>query len=119
MSWFSILPAHLNTFETWIARFFLLLGVMTIGPWALFLVYDMILYVVRAVYYEIPYYGGRASGRRRPRAPTLTERPNGRRRTFSISEGLSSGGSGDDKGGLRKRRSSESSGDEDMITEEG
>jgi len=79
----------------------------------------MLLYVVRAVYYEIPYYGGRASGRGRPRAPTLTERPNGRRRTFSISEGLSSGGSSDDRFGLRKRRASDSSGDEAVITAEG
>ena len=79
----------------------------------------MLLYVIRAIFYEIPYYGGRASGRRRPRAPTLTERPNGRRRTFSISEGLSSGGSSDDKDGLKKRRMSDSSGDEAVITEEG
>lgn len=92
---------------------------MTIGPWALFLIYDMLLYIVRAVHHEIPYYGGRASGMRRPRAPTLTERPNGRRRTFSISEGLSSGGSGDDKSVLKKKGSPESSGDEAIITEEG
>lgn len=95
------------------------MGIIIIGPWALFLVYDMLLYVVRAVYYETPYYGGRASGRRRPRAPTLTERPNGRMRAVSISEVLSSGGSSDDKDGLKKRRSPDSSGDEAIITEEG
>lgn len=83
----------------------LLLGVMTIGPWALFLIYDMILYIIRAVAYEIPNFGGRARGRRRPRAPSLVERPNGRRRTFSIS-GPSSGfivGDENDRAGLKRR----------------
>ena len=83
----------------------LLLGVMTIGPWALFLVYDMMLYIIRAVAYEVPYFGGRARGRRRPRAPSLVERPNGRRRTFSFS-GPSSGfmvGDENDKAGLKRR----------------
>lgn len=78
---------------------------MTIGPWALFLIYDMILYIIRAVAYEIPVYGGRARGRRRPLAPSLVERPNGRRRTFSIS-GPSSGfmvGDENDKAGLKSR----------------
>ncbi|CAF9941958.1 hypothetical protein IMSHALPRED_003117 [Imshaugia aleurites] len=105
MPWFSILPAYLTVIETWIIRFFLLLGVMTIGPWALFLIYDMILYIIRAVAYEIPVYGGRARGRRRPLAPSLVERPNGRRRTFSIS-GPSSGfmvGDENDKAGLKSR----------------
>ena len=61
------------------------MGVITIGPWALALIYDMILYLFRAVAYEIPFYGGRAQGRQRPQAPTLKERPNGRKRTFSLS----------------------------------
>lgn len=128
MSWFSILPANLTIVETWIIRFFvsppclapsisahapqLLLGIITIGPWAILIVYDILLYLVRAIAYEIPYFGGRARGRRRPRAPSLAERPNGRRRTFSISgaisgsEGVTSGTSGsegDEKEGLRKR----------------
>ncbi|KAF6239029.1 hypothetical protein HO173_002901 [Letharia columbiana] len=105
MSWFSILPANLTVIETWIIRFFLLLGIMTIGPWALFLIYDVLLYIIRAVAYEIPYFGGRARGRGRPRAPSLKERPNGRRRTFSIS-GPSSGfvvGDENDKAGLKRR----------------
>ena len=83
----------------------LLLGIMTIGPWALFLIYDMILYIIRAVAHETPYFGGRACGRRRPRAPSLVERPNGRKRTFSFS-GPSSGfivGDENDKTGLKKR----------------
>ena len=50
----------------------------------------MSLYIIRAIAHEIPYVGGRARGGRRPRAPSLAERPNGRRRTFSIG-GASSG----------------------------
>ena len=96
---------------------------MTIGPWALFLIYDMLLYIIRAVAFEIPYFGGRARGRRRPRAPSLVERPNGRRRTFSIG-GPSSGlvvGDENKKGGLRMRRGVDgevSDGDEVMEEDE-
>lgn len=71
---------------------------MMIAPWIIFLLYDLLLYVFRAVTYEVPYIGGRARGRQRPRAPSLAERPNGRRRNFSITRvGVSSGvaGSGD------------------------
>ena len=120
MSWFSILPAHLTIIETWIIRFFvgpkcssstdqmltsrkLLLGICTIGPWALMLVYDLILYISRSIAYEIPYFGGRARGRRRPRAPSLAERPNGRPRSFSISMNASTGLDTDDKAGMRER----------------
>ncbi|KAF2145042.1 uncharacterized protein K452DRAFT_200774, partial [Aplosporella prunicola CBS 121167] len=84
MAWFSILPDHLSQFETWLARVFILLGIFTIGPWAALIVYDIILYVFRSVTYEIPFIGGRAQGKRRPRAPSLSERPNGNRRRFSI-----------------------------------
>lgn len=55
-----------------------------IGPWAALVVYDLILWVFRAVTYEIPVVGGRARGKARPRAPSLTERPNGHRRRFSL-----------------------------------
>lgn len=55
-----------------------------IGPWAALVIYDLILYVFRAVTYEIPVVGGRARGKARPRAPSLTERPNGHRRRFSL-----------------------------------
>lgn len=59
---------------------------MTIGPWAALLIYDLILYIVRAFTYEIPVIGGRARGKARPRAPSLTERPSGRRRRFSLAQ---------------------------------
>lgn len=32
----------------------------------------------------MPYYGGRARGQGRPRAPSLKERPDGHRRRFSL-----------------------------------
>ncbi len=56
--------------------------------------------------YDVPVIGGRARNRPRPRAPSLTERPNGRPRTFSVSiPGLSSAPetAGDALGGLRQR----------------
>ena len=104
MGYLSILPAHLSTIETWIARIFvssqqpslhssksktnttpqLVLGAITIGPWALLLVYDFLLYTWRTATYRIPVVGGRARGRQRPNAPSLTERPSGHRRRFSI-----------------------------------
>lgn len=55
-----------------------------IGPWAILVIYDLILYAFRAVTYEIPVVGGRARGKARPRAPSLVERPNGHRRKFSL-----------------------------------
>ena len=98
----------------------LLLGIITIGPWAILLVYDMVLYIVRAIAYEVPFFGGRARGRGKPLPPSLKERPNGRRRTFSISTG--SGSASDEHGGLRKSimENLDSSDDErGDITEEG
>ena len=61
------------------------MGLLVIGPWALFLIYDMLLYIFRSLSYEIPVVGGRAKGRQRPRAPSLTEHPSGHRRGFSFS----------------------------------
>jgi hypothetical protein len=102
MSWFSILPASISFIETWAIRIFVsrlqnpnsvtlpnkifkvVLGALTIGPWLLFIVYDVILYIFRAATYDIPYIGGRARNRPRPRAPSLTERPSGRTRTFPL-----------------------------------
>ena len=81
----------------------LLLGICTIGPWALMLVYDLVLYIVRSITYEVPYFGGRARGRRRPRAPSLAERPNGRPRSFSINVNASTGFENDEKEGTRER----------------
>jgi hypothetical protein len=61
------------------------------GPWVLLVVYDIILFLVRTVMYDVPVVGGRARNRPRPRAPSLAERPSGRPRTFSMTvPGLSS-----------------------------
>nr|POF04110.1 hypothetical protein CFP56_21865 [Quercus suber] len=54
---------------------------MTIGPWLLALLYDLILYIFRTVQWELY---GRHRGDRRPRAPSLTERPDGHRRHISL-----------------------------------
>ncbi len=61
-----------------------MLGLIAIGPWFLLIVYDMILYIFRTATYEIPYIGGRARNRPRPRAPSLSERPSGKPRSFSL-----------------------------------
>jgi hypothetical protein len=58
--------------------------VIAIGPWLLLIVYDMVLYLFRTATYEIPYIGGRARNRPRPRAPSLSERPSGKPRSFSL-----------------------------------
>ncbi len=62
----------------------LILGILVIGPWALLIIYDMILYIFRTATYEIPYIGGRARNRPRPRAPSLSERPSGKPRSFNL-----------------------------------
>lgn len=62
----------------------LVIGLVMIGPWAVLVTYDLVLYVFRAITYEIPLVGGRARGKARPRAPSLTERPSGRPRRFSL-----------------------------------
>jgi len=54
------------------------------GPWIALLIYDALLFLIRIVTYEIPVVGGRARNRPRPRAPSLSERPSGRPRTFSL-----------------------------------
>jgi len=105
MSWFSILPNSLAVLETWMIRLFILLGLLTIGPWAIFIVYDLLLYIFRAIAYEIPVYGGRAQGRQRPRAPSLVERPSGRPRTFSISGLGDTGAENTEQEGFKRRRS--------------
>jgi hypothetical protein len=81
-----------------------------IGPWAILVIYDLILYVFRAVTYEIPVIGGRARGKARPRAPSLTERPNGHRRNFSLARSKEDTGNGTGSGTVdapeaRSRRS--------------
>ncbi|KAF9740147.1 hypothetical protein PMIN01_02782 [Paraphaeosphaeria minitans] len=103
MGLLSLLPDEYALFETWLKRLFVrrrlfhpsepssncsawqfLLGVVMIGPWAFLVVYDLVLYLVRSTTYEIPVVGGRARGKARPRAPSLTERPSGHRRKFSL-----------------------------------
>jgi hypothetical protein len=44
----------------------------------------MFLYLFRYATYEVPYIGGRARNRPRPRAPSLSERPSGKARRFSL-----------------------------------
>lgn len=61
----------------------LVLGALVIAPWLLLIVYDAVLYLIRTAFYEVPIVGGRARHRPRPRAPSLSERPNGQPRTFS------------------------------------
>ncbi|KAI9813715.1 MAG: hypothetical protein M1832_006088 [Thelocarpon impressellum] len=90
MAWFSILPASFAFLETWVVRLFILLGCLTIGPWLILLAYDVALYLLRSMVHELPVVGGRARGLQRPRAPSLTERPSGRARGFSIG-GVSTG----------------------------
>ncbi|KAL8917161.1 MAG: hypothetical protein Q9208_008130 [Pyrenodesmia sp. 3 TL-2023] len=81
----------------------LLLGMLTIGPWALLIVYDILLWIFRSILYIIPFVGGRARGKKRPRAPTFSERASGRRRTFSIGGTQLAGVDHSEKDGLRKR----------------
>lgn len=89
MAWFSILPDNFSVVETWAARVFIFLGMLTIGPWAVLLVYDVLLYIWRSITHEVPLIGGRARGKARPRAPSLKERPDGHRRTFSLAPATS------------------------------
>ncbi|KAF2016334.1 hypothetical protein BU24DRAFT_199754 [Aaosphaeria arxii CBS 175.79] len=108
MGLLSILPESFSALETWITRLFLLLGIICIGPWAALLVYDVILYTGRSVTHEIPLIGGRARGKARPRAPSLTERPSGHRRRFSLARrpqpnAESTGGDRSDKSDPRLR----------------
>lgn len=44
----------------------------------------MVLFIIRTITYDIPYIGGRARNRPRPRAPSLSERPSGSARRLSI-----------------------------------
>ncbi|KAL8758564.1 MAG: hypothetical protein Q9199_001372 [Rusavskia elegans] len=73
------------------------------GPWALLLVYDLLLWIFRSIFYVIPYVGGRARGKKRPRAPSLSERPSGRARTFSIGGTQFAGTEASETEGLKER----------------
>ncbi|KAL2397577.1 hypothetical protein ABEF93_001349 [Exophiala dermatitidis] len=80
MAWYSILPSHLTTYETWIIRGFLLLAIINISPWILAILYDLVYYLGRIVWHEVPIWGGRARGEHRPRAPSLRDRDGHNRR---------------------------------------
>ncbi|KAL2400428.1 hypothetical protein ABEF95_006361 [Exophiala dermatitidis] len=80
MAWYSILPSHLTTYETWIIRGFLLLAIINISPWILAILYDLFYYLGRIVWHEVPIWGGRARGEHRPRAPSLRDRDGHNRR---------------------------------------
>ncbi|EXJ56925.1 hypothetical protein A1O7_07269 [Cladophialophora yegresii CBS 114405] len=88
MAWYSILPSHLTTYETWIIRAFLILAILNIIPWILAIVYDVLYYVCRQIWHEVPFIGGRAQGAQRPRAPSLRDRA----RRMSFKDILTAGG---------------------------
>ncbi|CAG8886965.1 unnamed protein product [Penicillium egyptiacum] len=107
MAWYSILPSELTHLESWAARVFFLLGLITIGPWAFLILLDATIWIYRLILWEIPWIGGRARGRQRPRAPSLNERPGGQRRAFGLrgvetDTGDSEGGDRDDSLGLKR-----------------
>ena len=66
------------------------MGLINISPWVIALLIDLVLYIVRKVWFEIPIWGGRARGEIRPQAPVYPDRE--RRRTLSL-VGFMSGGS--------------------------
>ena len=49
----------------------LLLAVVNISPWIIAITYDLVLYIARRVWHEVPVWGGRARGEIRPRAPSM------------------------------------------------
>lgn len=51
------------------------LGLITIVPWGVLLVFDAALYLYHWLLYEFPVVGGRARGQQRPRAPSFNEGP--------------------------------------------
>ena len=106
MAWYSILPPQLTQLESWAVRIFvrltfsatsasfvsfltptfqqILLGIITIFPWAALIVFDASLWLYRMIIWEFPWIGGRARGQQRPRAPSLNERLDEHRRSFRL-----------------------------------
>ncbi|OGE48112.1 hypothetical protein PENARI_c032G02979 [Penicillium arizonense] len=84
MAWYSILPQELTHLESWAARVFFVLGLITIGPWAFLILLDAAIWLYRMILWDFPWIGGRARGQQRPRAPSLNERPDGQRRAFGL-----------------------------------
>ncbi|KIX03012.1 uncharacterized protein Z518_06562 [Rhinocladiella mackenziei CBS 650.93] len=58
------------------------------APWILAILYDILYYICRRIWHEVPIWGGRARGERRPRAPSFRDRT--RRMSFA---NIVSGGS--------------------------
>ncbi|ETN47055.1 uncharacterized protein HMPREF1541_01245 [Cyphellophora europaea CBS 101466] len=92
MAWYSILPPQLEFIERWVIRICLVLAIINLAPWVIAILYDLLLYIGRRLWHEMPIWGGRARGDARPRAPSLRDRP----RRFSLVElmGGGDGGSG-------------------------
>ncbi|KAF4215833.1 hypothetical protein CNMCM8980_004162 [Aspergillus fumigatiaffinis] len=99
MAWYSILPPDLIYVESWAARIFVFLGIITIFPWAALIAFDVLLYIWRMGAYEFPVVGGRARGMQRPRAPTLnvnvSERSEVPRRVFGLAPAVNTAGAGE------------------------
>ncbi|KAF4158789.1 hypothetical protein CNMCM6069_003355 [Aspergillus lentulus] len=99
MAWYSILPPDLIYVESWVARIFVFLGIITIFPWAALIVFDVLLYIWRMGAYEFPVVGGRARGMQRPRAPSLnvnvSERSEVPRRVFGLAPAVNTAGAGE------------------------
>lgn len=80
------------------------------APWVLAILYDILYYVCRRVWHEIPVVGGRATGAVRPRAPSLRDR----RRRVSFRD-LLTGAAGevdDEREGLKGQGSGQGQGPE-------
>lgn len=82
-------PSILGSFHCSLTLQQLILGLINLSPWFLAILYDLIYYISRQIWYYIPVYGGRARGDARPRAPSLRDR----KRRRSIAELISGEGS--------------------------
>jgi hypothetical protein len=60
---------HCHGFPSADVSFQLFLGALSIGPWLLLVIYNVLLYFVRVTLYDMPVIGGEARNRPRPRAP--------------------------------------------------
>lgn len=102
MAWYSLLPSHLTVYETWVIRICLFLAVLNLSPWLLAIFYDLVLWICRSVWHEVPLVGGRAQGRIRPRRPGLAAVAAGNGRRMSLSGMIA--GTGIDRAQTRTQR---------------